>query len=256
MTAAEFAAYIGAAAWIPQIARLIYWKFVRAVVSIVPEQYAEIGFTLYGPILNMRMAFSVDRKSAVIDEFDLVLRHADGETRTLRWSGMSETFSEITDQAGNRQTVSRNSGPVALKLGTESLTEKFVRFQEPRYHETIQPALSKLVSQFVFLKKRGGDYVADTLASKEFHELLEARQNSFWWRPGRYTMTVRLSSLKPISVTKAEYSFELTSSYIDQLQENVEKLRTELENTIKSNLPNFQAEPLNWNWVNPTIFRK
>jgi hypothetical protein len=253
MTAAKFAAYLGAAAWIPQLARLLYWRFVRPVVSIVPEQSAEIGFTVYGPIFNIRMAFSVDRKSTVIDGFNLVLRHADGETRTLRWAGMSETFSEITDQAGNRQTVSRDQSPVALKLGTEALTEKFVRFQEPRYHETVQLALSKLVSHFEFLKKRGGDFVTATLASKEFHELLEARQNSFWWRAGRYDMNVRLSSLKPISITKADYSFELTSSQINQLQENVEKLKTQLENTIRSNLPDFQMVPLNWTWVYATI---
>ena len=41
--------------------------------------------------------------------------------------------------------------------------------------ETVRLALSKLVSQFEFLKKRGGDYVEETLASKEFHELLEAK---------------------------------------------------------------------------------
>jgi hypothetical protein len=67
-------------------------------------------------------------------------RHEDGDARVFRWAGLSETFSEIRDNAGNRQVVSREQTPIALKIGTESLVEKFVRFQEPRYQETFARA--------------------------------------------------------------------------------------------------------------------
>jgi hypothetical protein len=140
MTPAEIAAYIGAAAWLPQIATWAYRKFVQPAVTIVPDKYAEVGFTPFGPIFNVRMAFSTENKDLIVDGFELLLRHSDGDTRTLRWSGLSETFSEITDAAGNRQVVSRDQTPIALKIGTESLIEKFVRFQEPRYHEIDRPA--------------------------------------------------------------------------------------------------------------------
>jgi hypothetical protein len=254
MSAAEIAAYLGAAAWLPQIGRVIYRGFVRPVVTIVPEQYAEIGFTSFGPILNLRMAFSAGRKGAIIDGFDLLLRHVDGETRTLRWSGLTETFSQITDQAGNRQFVTREQSPIALQVGTESLVEKFVRFQEPRYHETVRPPLLRLVAHFKFLKEKGDpNYVDNALASEELHNLVEARQKSFWWRPGRYGIEFRLTSPKKILATKSRYSFELTALEIDQLQENVETLKADLENLLRSNKPDFEAVPLNWNWVNVEV---
>lgn len=150
MTAAEIAAYIGAAAWLPQIALWAYRYFANASITIVPNRYAEVGFTSYGPIFNVRMALSVDRKDVIVDGFELTFQHADGETRTFRWSGLNETFSEIRDDAGNRQVVSRDQVPIALKIGTESLIEKFGRFQEPRYHEAVRPALSNLIAHLNF----------------------------------------------------------------------------------------------------------
>src|SRR5690348_9666774 len=55
----EIAAYIGAAAWLPQIITWLYRGIVRPSVRLVPNQYAEAGFTSLGPIFNLRMAFSV-----------------------------------------------------------------------------------------------------------------------------------------------------------------------------------------------------
>ncbi len=250
MTAAELAAYIGAAAWLPQIAAWIYRRFVTPKITIVPDRYAEVGFTSYGPIFNVRMAFASDRKDAIIDGFELAVRHTDGDARTFRWSGLSETFSEIRDDAGNRQVVSRDQVPIALKIGTESLVEKFVRFQEPRYHETDRPALSRLVAQFNFLKRSGtSDYVSKVLSSKELFELTDIRQNSFWWKAGRYDVTIKLSSPRKFRLTRSQFAFDLTSVDIDQLRQNLDTLTTEIQNVIKSNLPDFQAQPVNWNWT-------
>lgn len=254
MTAAELAGYIGAAAWLPHIAFWAYRGFIRPVITVVPDRYAEVGFTSYGPIFNVRMAIAADRKDAIVDGFELMLRHSDGDAHTLRWSGLRETFSEIEDAAGNRQTVSRDQTPIALKIGTESLVEKIVRFQEPRYHEAVRPAQTNLVAHFSFLK-RGGDseYVAKTLESKELFQVLDARQKSFWWKPGRYEICVKLSSPRKFTLAHSRFAFELTSLDVDQLRQNVESLETELGNVIGSNLPDFQATPLNWNWANVAI---
>lgn len=168
MTSAEIAAYFGAAAWLPQIATWLYRKFVHPVAMIIPDKYAEVGFTPLGPIFNLKMAFSAERKGLIVDGFELRLKHSDGDTHTLRWAGFSETFSEITDNAGNRQVVSRAQTPIALKIGTESLIEKLVRFQEPNYHKTDRPVVLALFAHLNFLKQSiPKDYVAQTLASKE-----------------------------------------------------------------------------------------
>ena len=254
MTPAEIAAYIGATAWLPQIATWLYRKFVQPVVTVVPDRYAEVGFTSFGPIFNMRMVFSAENRDLIVDGFELLLQHSDGDNYTLRWSGLSETFSEITDAAGNRQVMSRDQTPIALKIGTESLIEKFVRFQESRYHETDRPVTSNLIAHFNFLKQSNPtDYVAQTLSSKELFAVLETRQKSFWWKPGRYQITIKLSSPKKFKLTHSQFYFELTSIDIDRLKQNVATVESELRDLISSNLPDFKAQPVNWNWANVNV---
>lgn len=252
----EIAAYIGAAAWLPQIAAWFYRSFVRPSVRLVPDQYAEAGFTSLGPIFNLRMAFSVENKDIVIDGMQLVLRHQDGDSRTFRWAGLAETFSEITDAAGNKQTVSRDQSPIAIKIGTQSLLEKFVRFQEPRYHECDRPLIQALIAQVSYLKQTKPDtYIAEVLASKELFSLLEARKKSFWWKAGRYDIEVQLTSPQMFSLLNSHFNFELTANDVAQLEKNVSTLETELKNTISSSLPDFQVQPLNWNWANVNVHR-
>lgn len=256
MTPAEIAAYIGAAAWLPQIVSWIYRRFVTPFVTIVPERYAEVGFTSYGPIFNVRMAFSADRKDVVIDGFGLVVTHDDGDSRTLRWAGLSETFSEIRDEAGNRQIISKDQVPIAIKVGTASLVEKFVRFQEPRYHEATRPQLQALAAHFKYLKRSDPNFVANTLASKEFYNLAETRKNSFWWKPGRYEVRFVLSSSKKLKLSEEKYEFDLTALDVEQLKQNIDMLEKEIGNVVRSNLPNFLAEPIDWNWANVEVVRK
>ncbi|WP_156392392.1 MULTISPECIES: hypothetical protein [unclassified Roseateles] len=252
----EIAAYIGAAAWLPQIASWIYRRVVRPSVRIVPNQYAEAGFTSLGPICNLRMAILVDNKDVVIDGMEMVLRHEDGDSRILRWAGLGETFSEITDAAGNKQVVSRDQSPIAIKVGTESLLEKFVRFQEPRYHEGDRPLIQTLVGHFNYLKQGKPDaYVAETLASKELFSLLEARRKAFWWKPGRYDIEIQLSSPQKFSVASGKFRFDLTASDVQLLQKNVSTMEADLRNIVSSNLPDFQAQPVNWNWANVDVLR-
>jgi hypothetical protein len=256
MTPTEIVAYIGAAAWLPQIATWIYRKVVQPVVTIVPDKYAEVGFTSFGPIFNMRMAFSTENKNVIVDGFELLLRHSDGDTYTLRWAGLNETFSEITDAAGNRQVIGRDQTPIALKIGTESLIEKFVRFQEPRYHEKDRPVTSNLVAHFNFLKRsKPEDYVSQSLASKELFSVLETRKKAFWWKPGLYQITLRLSSPKKFKLTHSQFNFELTSIDIDRLKENVTTLDVDLRDTISSNIPDFKREAINWNWANVDVHK-
>lgn len=250
----EIAAYIGAAAWLPQIAIWVYRAFIKPTVTVVPDKYAEVGFTSYGPIFNLRMMLSTENKGLIIDGFELVLRHSDGDVHTLRWPGLLETFSEITDNAGNRQVVSRDQTPIALKIGTESLIEKFIRFQEPRFHEIDRPATLDLVAHSDFLKQSSPDeYVEKILSSKELFSVLENRKKAFWWKPGRYQIEAKLSSTGKFRITNPKFYFDLNSVDIDRLMQNISTIDIELKNIIQSNIQDFKASPINWNWANVDI---
>lgn len=253
-TAAEIAAYVGAGAWLPQIATWIYHAVVRPVITIVPERTVEVGFTSFGPIFNLRLALASKRADAVIDGIELDVRHADGATRILRWAGLKETLSEVRDQAGLRQqVVERDEVPVALKLGTTSLVQRFVRFQEPAYHDSLEPLMSDLVAHFNHLKRTDPEFVTKTIASQEIHTVIEARKQSFWWKPGKYSLRFSLNSLDRISVRNDQAEFTLTASDIERLRANLDVLKIELENLVKSNIEDQAPPPIVWNWVNTNL---
>jgi hypothetical protein len=252
----EIAAYIGAAAWLPQIAAWIYRAMVRPKLRVVPDQFAEVGFTTYGPIFNVRMAFFVENRDMIIDGLDLVVQHEDGESRSFRWAGLGETFSEITDSAGNKQIVSRDQSPIAVKVSTQTLLEKFVRFQEPRFHQVDRLTTRSLVAHFNFLRQKSPDsFVPEAFASKEFYAVIEGRQKWFWWKPGRYETTLKPSSPQKFTVIEAKFAFELSPVDVDHLKKNLPVLEAEIRNLISSNLQDFKPLPINWQWANVGLLR-
>jgi hypothetical protein len=246
--AAEIAAWVGAGAWLPQIATWVYKAVVKPVVTVIPDRRAEVGFTSLGCIFNLRLAFSAERQGAIIDGLELVVRHENGDCRQLRWEGLAETFSEVRDEAGvMRQRVGRDSAPLAMKLGTTSLIELFVRFQEPRYHERMRSLFDALLAEFNHWKATDPSFVETTLKSRELAEVIEARRQAFWWKAGRYEVEARLSSPKRITVLRNQWSFSLTEPDIERLRRNIENLDADLRDTVKTHLPDFKQVPVTWN---------
>lgn len=255
MTPADLAAYIGAAAWAPQVAVWIHRLATKPRVRVVPAPFAEISFTSYGPIFNARFACFAERRDVIIDNVELTLTHEDGETRTLQWAGLAETLSEITDAAGRKQIVSRDQTPTAVKIGTEAgLLEKFVRFQEPRYRQADEPNIRALVEQFTFLKRQNPEgFVDQTLATREFKAAVDGRKSLYWWKPGRYDVEIKMHSATPFRLEGQKFSFILTAHEEQRLRENLGVAERELTNLIRSNAPDFVTEPIVWVWSNVTL---
>lgn len=252
----EIAAYIGAAAWIPQIISWLYRALVKSKLLVIPNVFGEIGFTSYGPIFNVRMAFLVENRDLIIDGLGLSIKHEDGEVRDFGWAGLGETFSEITDASGNKQIVGKDQTPIALKVGTQSLLEKFVRFQEPRFHELDSELTQVLITHFNFLKQRNQDsFVSEVLSSKEYFSVVTQRQNWFWWKPGRYEVTLKPSSPQTFQLDRKSFMFEISSAEVDLLRKNLSNIEIELKNRILSNDPNAKSEPFSWHWVNVKTLR-
>lgn len=252
----EIAAYIGAAAWLPQIVTWVYKSIVKTKLRVIPDQWADISFTRLGPIFNVRMAFLVENRDLIIDGMELLLRHQDGETRSFRWAGLAETFSEITDSVGNKQIVGRDQSPIAIKVVTQSLLEKFVRFQEPRYQAADKALADNLVSHFNFLKQKDPQsYVREVLASKELFTIIEQRQKWFSWKPGRYEVTLKPRSPQKFQLVGSTFEFELQAVDVDLLRKNVPLIDTEVRNIVSSNLPNAKLQPITWYWTDVSLLR-
>jgi hypothetical protein len=256
MTAAEIVGYIGAAAWLPQIITWVHRSIVKPKLRLIPNDFAEVGFTSLGLIFNIRIAFFTDNKDLIIDGLDLMVRHTDGEERLFRWAGIAETFSEITDSSGNKQIVSKDQTPIAIKILTDSFLDKFVRFQEPKFRKQDDSNTRELVSHFNYLKQTKPDsFVADVLGSKEYFSVIKQRHDWFLWKPGRYEVTVIPSSPEKFNFIGQNFAFELQEIDITLLKRNIQSIDMELQNIIKTNLADSVRESVVWQWANVTIIK-
>ncbi|MGU3359688.1 hypothetical protein ACLBWX_05070 [Methylobacterium sp. M6A4_1b] len=92
MEVADIVAYIGAAAWLPQIIGWGVKAFSKPKVRLMPDRSLSVGFTSFGPIFNLHIAFASERKDALLEELSVHLRHEAGDTRRLSWVGHAEGY--------------------------------------------------------------------------------------------------------------------------------------------------------------------
>jgi hypothetical protein len=253
LSASDIAAYVGAAAWLPQIASWIYSRFTTPQVLVVPEKQAELGYTSVGPIFNIRLALSAERKDVVLDSLEAVLIHQDGETHRLAWTGMRENLSEISDAAGHRQVVEKDQPAIALKLTTVSLVEKFVRFQDLTHQETQRRLHNDLIAKWAFLKDKDTNYQDQLLKSNELQKLLELFERDFGWKPGRYTVEFRARSPQKFTMQPNRFAFELMPHDVSALHDNLGTVKKEYENLIRAGSVGYEPNPINWTWRNPSV---
>lgn len=253
----EIAAYIGAAAWVPVVIAWLNRVFTKPKLRIVPDQQFELGFTSLGPIFNLRLALFVENRAIVIDDVKFEVRHSDGETHTFSWAGIAEKFSEIHDiGSGRKQIISRDQTPIAIKVFTQSVFEKSLRFLDLKYIEADKTVGAPLLDQFAFLKAQHPDtYVAQALASQELHNFIASRQAFFGWKPGTYTVTMKISSPQRFKFKVDTFSFSLSASDVILLKQNINFIDVDMKNTINSNTPGSVATEFQWQWVNPKIER-
>lgn len=250
-SAADIAAYIGAAAWLPQIAGWVYRRAVSPLVRVIPERQVQLGFTTYGPIFNVRMALSADVQDAVIEHIEVTLSHEQGESHTLAWAGLRETFSEITDSAGNKQLVEKDQPAIAIKISTQLLLEKFVRFQDVGYHDRHRAKVEAAAAHQNYLRSSCSDTSEagrTLLASREFHTLTEFYKDEFWWKAGPYRVTFAIKSSNRAKLKPAVYEFSLAAHDVDALRNNQNVIRSDYSNLVLAGTEGYESLPVVWNW--------
>jgi hypothetical protein len=80
--------------------KLGYKTLTKPVVTITPEKNVSIGFTVFGPIFNLRLSINVDRKDTLVDFIGVKVVHESGAAHCFEWAGMSEFFSEVKNNKG------------------------------------------------------------------------------------------------------------------------------------------------------------
>ena len=114
---------------------------------------------------------------------EIALRHEKGQSTTLSWTTLNETFSQIRSVVtGETAEVSKNQPAVALKVGTQLLVEKLIGFQDFKFQKRANDLINAHIEIHNHLKKiRPDAYQAETLQSKEFADVVDFfKKNIFW----------------------------------------------------------------------------
>lgn len=254
-TPEQVAAFIGAAAWAPHIATWAYKAFQKPKVVIIPDCFVEIGFTNLGPIFNVRLAVSSDTQDVLLDSFTAEVAHENGESRLFHWRGTRETLSQVRDGTGIRQTVEKDDSGIAIKVQSDTLLDKFFRFQDLKFQSTTKPSFDELVAHLEYLRSIGSEARNLLFKSDRFRTFLNFYSSAFTWRPGLYKVRFRCEAIhaKIIQVPE-EFSFELAPLDIEALKDNLSRFEPYLEWHLFGQTESLPNEPT-FQWRYPTLAR-
>lgn len=259
MSTSDIIAYIGAAAWLPQIGQWLYSWAKRPKLRVVPGGEATIGYTNFGPVVVVPLAIACERRSAVITSARLRTVHAEGQTMRMAWTILREPQTQLQltlPGAPQQMEFAKTQPALALKVTTESLVERQVTFTDPDFRRQLDPLIENVVRRRERLTGLGG--AADENLER-MDEFVQARDNfaaHFSWREGRYNIDLELSG-SDFAPHGERFSFELTRAQIDVLARNRDEqaLLTRHVEALLEQRRGGQPQWAQWAWANAPITR-
>jgi hypothetical protein len=253
MTAADIAAYIGAAAWLPQLGTWVYDAYSKPKLKIVSAGKIEIGFSMFGPIANPTLAISAERRDALIEKMSLRVTHEHGEQRFLDWRFLNEVQQQIRDPQGNVSSQYKNTPAVALKVSTLALTERIVGFRDPKFEELDRVTTGPISAQFRHNEAQMGNGAALDwlLNSMEFKHAQRIFEDSMFWRAGKweFLFSVQLAGVK--NPHAQGFSVTFSDDDVTTLRRNFDLLVPYVRAISSDNEEDRKL--ITWNWVYPSI---
>jgi hypothetical protein len=253
MTIFEGAAVLGALAWIPYLLKLIKDWVTRPEIRMIGQRTAEIGYTTFGPILNLRIAFPVRHRDIVISSIKIRLRHESGEEKILSWQGIVQRLFQMQTPEVGPIPLEKELSALAIKLSEKEVEERLIRFQENDYHTNKEIYESKAAKKLTYLKGKG-EYTPDEfLQSEEMKDVYSFIKHWFNWKQGKYTVTFEVESPEKFVLKDNVYEFSLNPLNIELLEANKELIPLAFEDQLKIGIEGYQSHKINWNWVNPVL---
>jgi hypothetical protein len=261
ITAMDWVAIIGAAAWTPQIITWLYRFFSKPKISLHLHPQSEIGYTIFGPIFNVTLAILSEKKDATLNKISVLIKHENGASYAFDWTGLSEDLSEIQNPLGPTLSIKKTFLPLVVRVLHTGVAQVFVRFQcesfKAKYKEVFNLALEK----FQLLKRSGKlkteQDIDALITEKEFDDIIKLLNAEFIWRSGNYTIVFEFKSPSKFAYKKEEYTFNLSQDDIDDLKSNINKIKLDIiQNAKKEIFPDFESEAITWTWKNPALQKK
>jgi hypothetical protein len=247
LTLFKWLAFLGALAWLPQIIIFIKNILTKPSISIISDKQIEVGYTSYGPIINIDLAFSSEKKDALINKICLELKHEKQEREVFMWEWFEEFLLEMAIPNQGRIPYTKKQKAFAIKVLTNSLSEKKIGFQIPE----LKAKANKLIFELNGMKQNILEQEQDiniVKSQKEYHSLINLSKSSFIWKVGKYEINIDVFTKENKEPFKHNIEFSLSDFDIKQLEKNIEMLNIMIENTFIIQDTEFLEK---WEWVYP-----
>lgn len=246
----DWLAILGALAWTPHLLSLARDWLTKSKVRVITQREAELGFTTYGPIFNIRLAFSVENKDIVISDLRVRLTHESGEERVFEWQGITQHMGKMTLPDASAMPFEKEQSVLAIKLNQKDIEERFVRFQDPAYLATQREYVAKAAKKMSYLKAEERYDPELFLREPELTDLYSFNKHAFAWKSGRYTASIEMQSPEQFDLVDNVRAFNLTPLDIERLEKNKNLLELDYKRIITGG-----EEKLAWQWCNPALVK-
>ncbi len=242
----EWLAIIGAFAWLPSIIDWINNWLTRPRLSMIPDRLVEIGYTANGHIVNVRLAFTTEKKEALIRNVTLSLKHEKYDTHLFQWEWFEEELMQMETLDAGSIPYKKNQRAIAIKVLEDNLIEKKVGFHETEFKKSYDKKIKELRDVFHIWMTQNKK-MDDLRATNEYNAFQDLIKNSFSWRVGVYTATVKVftDDLKN-AATEITIQFSLTSLDLKRLERNIAETQEYTDNSFIVLNPDYKP---NWNWI-------
>lgn len=251
----DWLAVFGALAWLPHLIRFGYHFLTKPRLRIITGVAPELGFTTYGPIFNMRLAFVVDHKDLVISGMRIRLRHESGSDHLFVWQGLMQTLGTLSNPQMGNMPFQKESNVLALKAKVADVDERFVRFQSIEFISGKHPIEAKASSRIMYLQRQGREIDVEAfLRSDEMTDLCAYIKRSFAWKQGSYSLKFEVDSPQSFKIIGDMYEFSLTQVDVEELEKNTAQVERDYRERF---IPRKEEEPaLVWVWRYPKLIAK
>jgi len=253
MTVTDILAIIGASSWIYPLIVWLDKRLTKTQLEVINHKQLSIGYTFFGPIMNIDLAFSATKDDAFVKEVLITLTHESNQTEIFKWEWFEEKLMEIQmPDSGGIVPYKKSQKAIALKVLTNTLTEKKVGFQKPKFHDMYSDQYQKTFEIFQNIITKKGN-INELKLSKEYNDFENFLRNNFIWKVGKYSGIINCKVANNKEVFNKEIEFYLTNSDIRKLEKNIQFCLDTLENHFISQDSNYIA---NWNWSEPIDTKK
>lgn len=241
----EWLAIIGAFAWLPTIINWIKEYLNKPKLTIVSGNQAEIGFTSFGPIINLSLAFLSEAKKALVKKVELELVHENNDTQKFSWVWFEEVLYSMDLPDLQQINTKRNQNAIAIKIGIDELIEKKVGFQQNTFKNEYDK-LYKQLSEDAIEFYQNNKMPEELRITKSYRELQDLLTNSFNWKVGKYKVKISAHISTDNVIATHEFSFSLSSLDVKLLHTNIENCHLNLAKTFIDT----ETDVRQWQWVN------